>query len=81
MKNTILFAVDSTTNEIIVSESQKGSNKVDLIERITKHENEILFDAVTLLTKVTAPENFDLSVFKAIDKVCQLIYSKAVEDK
>lgn len=77
----MLFAVDTNSNEIIVSESQKGSNKVDLIKRIPKNENEILFDSVALLTKVTAPENFDIAVFKAIDKVCQLIYTKTISDK
>jgi hypothetical protein len=43
MKKTILFAVDLNTEETIVSESQKGSNKVIFIERIQCTKNELLF--------------------------------------
>ena len=43
MKKTILFAVDLNTEETIVSESQKGSNKVIFIERIQRTKNELLF--------------------------------------
>ena len=81
MKKTILFATDFNTEETIVSESQKGSNKVNFIERIHRNENELLFDAVATLTKITKSPNFDIAIFKAMDKVCQMIYDKQIENK
>lgn len=80
MKNTILFAVDINTEETIVSESQKGSNKVNFIERIPRNENELLFNAAVTLTRITNPLNFDIAIFKAMDKVCQMIYNKHIEN-
>ena len=76
MKKTILFAIDFNTEETLVSESEKGNNKVNFIERISRNENELLFDAVVTLTKITNPNNFDITIFNAMDKVCQLIYNK-----
>jgi protease II len=81
MKKTILFATDFNSEETIVSESQKGSNKVNFIERIHRNENELLFDAVATLTKITKSPNFDIAIFKAMDKVCQMIYDKQIENK
>jgi hypothetical protein len=76
MKKTILFAIDLNKEETLVSESEKGNNKVNFIERISRNENELLFDAVVTLTKITNPNNFDITIFNAMDKVCQLIYNK-----
>jgi len=76
MKKSILFAIDFNTEETLVSESEKGNNKVNFIERISRNENELLFDAVITLTKITNSTNFDITIFNAIDKVCQLIYNK-----
>lgn len=76
MKKTILFAIDLNTEETLVSESEKGNNKVNFIERISRNENELLFDAVVTLTKITNSTNFDITIFNAMDKVCQLIYNK-----
>jgi hypothetical protein len=81
MKKTILFAIDLNTEETIVSESQKGSNKVNFIERIHRNENQLLFDAAVTLTEITKSPNFDLAIFKAMDKVCQMIYDKQIENK
>lgn len=81
MKKTILFAIDLNTEEILVSESEKGSNKVNFIERIRCNENELLFDAVATLTKITNSTNFDVAIFKAMDKVCQMIYIQHSENK
>jgi len=75
----LLFAVDTNTEEVIVSESPKGSNKVSLIERITRNENEMLYNAAVTLTSITKAPNFDVAIFKAMDKVCQLIYTKHKE--
>ena len=74
-----LFAIDSKTEEIIVSDSPKGSNKVNFIERIQCQENKILYDAVAMLTNITKSSNFDITIFKAMDKVCQMIYNKHKE--
>jgi hypothetical protein len=81
MKKTILFAIDLKTEETLVSASEKGSNKVNFIERIRRNENELLFDAVVTLTKITNSTNLDIALFKAMDKVCQLIYLKHIEIK
>jgi len=81
MKKTVLFATDLNTEETIVSESQKGSNKVNFIERIHRNENQLLFDAVVTLTRITNSPNFDIAIFKAMDKVCQMIYDKQIENK
>jgi hypothetical protein len=78
-KSTFLFAIDANTEEIIVSDSPKGSNKINLIERIKRNDNDMLYNAVLTLTSITNASNFDVSVFKAMDKVCQLIYNKHKE--
>lgn len=72
----MLFAIDQNTEETIVSESQKGSNQIDFIERIARHDNELLYHAVTTLTSITNASNIDIPIFKAMDKVCQMIYNK-----
>jgi hypothetical protein len=74
-----LFAIDPKSEETIVSASQAGSNKIDFIERISRKENEVLFNAVVTLTSITNTPDFDIKIFKAMDKVCQLIYSKHKE--
>jgi hypothetical protein len=73
---SILFAIDSNTEETIVSASQKGSNKINFIERVKRTDNEVLINAVVTLTSITNAANFDIKIFNAMDKVCQLIYSK-----
>ena len=72
----MLFAIDSNTEEVIVSDSPKGSNKINFIERIGRQKNELLYNAVLTLTSITNDSNFDSSLFKAMDKVCQIIYEK-----
>ncbi len=79
MDKSILFAIDTNTEETIVSASQKGSNKIDFVERIGRKENEMLYHAVTTLTSITKSANFDVKIFKAMDKVCQLIYNQHKE--
>lgn len=74
-----LFALDTKTNEIIVSDSPKGGNKINLIERIGFKENEILFNAVVTLTSITNATELDITLFKSMDKICQLIYTKHKE--
>jgi hypothetical protein len=72
----MLFAIDTKTEEVIVSDSPKGSNEIKFIERIKRQENEVLFNAVVALTSITKDPNFDAANFKAMDKVCQMIYNK-----
>ena len=78
MSNNMLFAIDKNTDEITVSESPKGSNKVNLVERIEKQQNIALYNAVLTLTSLTNTP-FDAAIFKAMDKVCQMIYNKHKE--
>ena len=76
MSQNILFAIDKNTDEIIVSESPKGSNKINFIERIKRQDNDLLYLAVSTLTSISNASNFDVTIFKAMDKVCQMIYDK-----
>ncbi len=71
-----LFAIDIDKEEIIVSESPKGTNRIDLIERIKRQDNEVLYLAVQTLTSISKSPNFDVKIFKAMDKVCQMLYGK-----
>jgi hypothetical protein len=80
MNNNRLFAVDLSAEDVIVSESSKGSNKINFIKRIGRQDNELLYDAVVTLTRITNSSNFDSVIFKAMDKVCQMIYNKHEED-
>jgi hypothetical protein len=72
----MLFAIDTKTEEIIVSDSPKGSNEIKFIERIKREDNEVLYNSVVALTSITKEPNFDITIFKAMDKVCQMIYTK-----
>jgi hypothetical protein len=76
MKKTLLFAIDPNTEEVIVSETQAGSNKVLSIERIGKQKNEELYKAVTSLTSLARSPKPDPKAFEAMDKVCQGLYRK-----
>jgi hypothetical protein len=76
MNMNLLFAIDTNTQEVIVSESPKGSNKVNFIERIGRNDNEILYNAVVTLTGIAKSPAFDTAIFKAMDKVCQMLYNK-----
>ncbi len=77
----MLFAIDMNAEEVIVSDSPKGSNNVNFIERIRRQDNADLFKAVELLTSLSSASNFNTSIFKAADKVCQLIYNQHKETK
>jgi hypothetical protein len=81
MKKTLLFAIDLKAEETIVSETEKGSNQVNLIERIKRDKNEILFDAVITLNRIANSSDFDIAIFKAMDKVCQMVYIKHTDNK
>lgn len=72
-----LFAVDFDTEEIIVSDSPNRSNNIKFVERIERQNNEILYNAVVTLTSIIRASNFDIATFKAMDKVCQMIYNKS----
>ena len=74
MKSDYLFAIDSNANEIIISISPKGSNKIQAIERLSQLENELLFNAVDMLTKISKLQPFDHELHGSIDKVCQILY-------
>lgn len=76
MDKNMLFAIDPNTEEIIVSASPKGSHTINFIARIGRAENDTLYHAVVTLTSIATASNVDVTLFKAMDKVCQLIYSK-----
>lgn len=73
--STLLFALDPSSREVIVSESAKGSLKIQFIERIAEAEDPLLYQAVATLTLITKAPNMDPAIFKAMDKVCQLVYA------
>ncbi|MEJ6777827.1 MAG: hypothetical protein QNK85_11000 [Crocinitomicaceae bacterium] len=76
MNKDLLFAIDANSKEVIVSDSSKGNNKIKFIERIKQSDNDMLFNAVITLTSITRLSNFDATLFKSMDKVCQMIYNK-----
>ena len=76
MNRSLLFAIDINTEEVIVSESHKGTNKINFIERIKQSDNDMFFNAVVTLTSITKSSSFDTIIFKSMDKVCQMIYHK-----
>lgn len=78
--STVLFAIDTDTEEVIVSESPKGSNKINFIERIKRQDDVILYNAVATLTGLSTASDFDATIFKAMDKVCQMLYNKHREN-
>ncbi len=81
MNKSLLFAIDIDTQEVIVSGSSKGSNKINFIERIVQSDNVMFYNAVQTLTSITKSSNFDMAIFKSMDKVCQMMYSKHMESK
>jgi hypothetical protein len=80
MSKNLLFAVDKSTQEVIVSESPNGSNKINLIERIKSNDCEALFNAIVALTSITKASNFNPAIFKAMDKVCHMLYNQYKEE-
>jgi hypothetical protein len=78
---SLLFAIDTDTEEVIVSESPKGSNQINFIERVKRKDNELLYSSVVTLTAITTSSNFDAAIFKSMDKVCQMVYNKHTEAK
>jgi len=72
----LLFAIDEKMEEVIVSESPKGINKINFIERIQRKDNEALFRAVSLLTLLATAADLDDKLFNAMEKVCQLMYNR-----
>lgn len=74
-----LFAIDEKNNEVVISESQKGSKKIIFKERISQKENVTLYNAVMTLTAMSRNDNLDLRLFKAMDKICQELYNKYKE--
>jgi len=76
MSKSILFAIDQNTEEVIVSDTPKGSNKIMFTERIGRSNNEMLYGAVVTLARISKASNFDIPIFKAMDKVCQMLYNK-----
>ena len=79
MNKSLLFAIDINTQEVIVSGSSKGSNKINFIERIKLIDNDMLYNAVQTLTSITRSSGFDMAIFKSMDKVCQMMYNKHKE--
>jgi hypothetical protein len=71
-----LFAIDENNQEVIVSESPVGSKKIIPNERISKNANNTLYYAVMTLSNMTMEDDLDLSIFKAMDKICQKMYAK-----
>ena len=79
MNKSLLFAIDIHTQEVIVSGSSKGSNKINFIERIKKSDNDMLYNGVQTLTSISKSSNFDMAIFNSMDKVCQMMYGEHKE--
>jgi hypothetical protein len=70
----MLFALDPKTKEVIVSDSPKGSKSINLVERIKHPDNPLLHQAVQTLTTIATAPTMDAKLFKAMERVCQMIY-------
>jgi outer membrane lipoprotein-sorting protein len=81
MDYSFLFAIDPKTEEVIVSNSPKGTKKINFIERVHREENEVFYYSVVTLTSLTKFSDFDVNLFKSMDKVCQMIYKKFKESR
>lgn len=81
MNKSLLFAIDIQTQEVIVSGSSKGSNKINFIERIIQSDNVMFYNAVQTLTSISKSSNFNMDIFESMDKVCQMMYRKHKESK
>lgn len=81
MNKSLLFAIDIQTQEVIISGSSKGSNKINFIERIVQSDNIMFYNAVQTLTSISKSSNFDMDIFESMDKVCQMMYRKHKESK
>jgi len=79
MNEEFLFAVDFKTDEVIVSCSSKGTNKIKFIERIKKNDNILIFNAAVTLKSISESSDLDPKIFNMMDKVCQTIYNKHKE--
>ena len=44
-------------------------------------DNVMLYNAVQTLTSISKSSSFDMAIFKSMDKVCQMLYSKHKESK
>lgn len=76
MNSNFLFAIDIASEEVVVSESPKGTNKINFVERIQRKDNEELYKAVIALSEIAKAADFNVSDFKAMDKACQMAYKK-----
>ena len=81
MNEIILFSIDKKTEEVVISSSVNGSNKIKFIERISKSDNLVLYNSVLTLDSVVNEKNIDTKIFKSMDKVCLMIYNKYKESK
>jgi hypothetical protein len=81
MSKSLLFAIDIQTQEVIVSGSSNGSNKIDFIERVVQSDNVMFYNAVQTLTSISKSSSFDMDIFESMDKVCQMMYHRHKESK
>lgn len=74
MSHSLLFAIDKENQEVVISTSNDGSKKIENKDSIKKSENISLFNAVITLKSLTESDDLDIKVFKAMQKVCEMIY-------
>ncbi len=75
MSKEFLFAINTDTEEVIISESATGTNKIKYIEHIKKSDSDMLYHAVNTLTCIAKSAKYDVTIFRKMDKVCQLMYN------
>lgn len=74
MSHSLLFAIDKENQEVVISTSNDGSKKIENKDSIKKSENISLFNAVITLKSLIESDDLDIKVFKAMQKVCEMIY-------
>ena len=73
-----LFAINDSTQQIIVSKAHWYNNKIEEIEKIEKincKDNELLYEFIVKLTKIAKESPVNKEIFSVIDRECKKQYS------
>lgn len=70
-----LFAINDSTQQIIVSKAHWYNNKIKEIEKINCKDNELLYEFIVKLTNIARQSPVNKEIFSVIDRECRKQYS------
>ena len=70
-----LFAINDSTQQIIVSKAHWYNNKIEEIERIDCKNNELLYEFIVKLVNISKQSPLNVEIYKTIDAECRKQYS------